>query len=358
MEEILIRHAEAYEKHDIRFMLGRRVTGIDRAKKSLSLDNGETLTYDKLALCVGARVRKHPLVPEGIKNAFYLRTVEDIEHIRAALKPGGKAVIIGGGYIGLETAASLKKLGVDVSVLEMAPRVMARVTCEEISQFYERVHAEEGVQIRTDCVITGIKGTDRVEGVELADGETIEADVLIVGIGVEANTELARDTGLEVSNGIHVNAGGQTDDPDIYAAGDCTYFQSPQYGWLRLESVANAIEQAKAAAASICGKPLPNHALPWFWSDQYDVKLQIAGFNAGYDEVLLRGDNSSGRSFTAFYLKKGVVIAADCVNRPGDFMISKRLVAEQAVFDASQLRDESIPLKQILEDHAAHSKGQ
>lgn len=347
-DELLIRPQEIYSKHNIEFRLGTRVSAINRAEKTLTLHDGERLSYDKLAICTGARVRKVALPGSELQGVHYLRNIQDVDAIRQHTGEHKRAVIVGGGYIGLETAAVLKKLGMQVTVLEMAPRVLARVTAPEMSAFFQRVHREEGVIIRTDAVVSGFAGEDRVTAVLCADGSRLPADLVVIGIGVIPNTELAADAGLAVANGITVDELARTSDPDIVAAGDCASHPSKLYGRIRLESVPNASEQAKTAAATICGKNKPYDALPWFWSDQYDLKLQMAGLNQGYDQVVIRGDRDHSRSFAAFYLKNGQLIAADCVNRAQEFMLSKRLIASATAVDAAKLADDSLELKSFL----------
>jgi 3-phenylpropionate/trans-cinnamate dioxygenase ferredoxin reductase subunit len=347
--ELLIRTADAYKKFSIEFRLGERVASIDRARKQVKLNDGTSLAYDKLALCTGTRVRTIVLPGAQLPGVHYLRGIADIDQIREHVRAGEHAAIVGGGYIGLETAAVLNRLGMRVTVLEMAPRVLARVTAPEVSAFFERVHREEGVEIRTDVTVEGFEGEGRVEQIILRDGAALPASLVVIGVGVVPNVELAQEAGLAVDNGIVVDSCARTSDPDIVAAGDCTMHPTPYYGNIRLESVPNATEQAKAAAAALCGKDKPYHALPWFWSDQYDIKLQIAGLNAGYDQVVVRGKRDTGRSFSAFYLKEGRLVAADCVNRAQEFMLSKRLIAEGVAVDASRLCDEDFPLKSLFE---------
>lgn len=348
-DDLLIRAADVYTRFNIEFRLGDRVESIDRGGKTVSLRSGEKLAYDKLALCTGTRVRTVTLPGSTLPGVHYLRNIGDIDRIRAEVRAGGHAVIVGGGYIGLETAAVLTKLGMRTTVLEMAPRVLARVTAPQVSGFFERVHREEGVVIHTGVAVRGFEGETRVDQVVCADGTSYPADLVIIGVGVMPNVELAADANLATDNGILVDACARTADPDIVAAGDCTMHPSPYYGYIRLESVPNATEQAKSAAAALCGKDKPYSALPWFWSDQYDIKLQIAGLNQGYDEVVVRGDREGSRSFCAFYLKSGRLIAADCVNRPQEFMFSKKLIAERIEVSAVQLADETLSLKSLVE---------
>lgn len=328
LEELEIRSAEFYAKRKIR-LLDARVEAIDRSAGHLTLSSGQSLAYDHLALCTGARPRRLLVPGAHLSGVCYLRTAMDVDLIRAAAQPGSMAVIVGGGYIGLEVAASLRALGLDVTVLEATERVLERVTAPEVSAFFQRIHQEEGVSIRTGALVEAFTGETKVREVLLSNGEAIPADLVIVGIGVEPNTELAASAGLEVDNGIVIDDRARTSDRNIVAAGDCTSRDMALYGRrVRLECVPSAGEQAKVAAATISGKSKEIAALPWFWSDQYDVKLQIAGLNTGFDEVVLSGDPRLDRDFTCFYLRQGELIAADCVNRPRDFVVSKRLLTQ------------------------------
>ena len=348
-ENLLIRANAIYEKFDIEFLLNTRVEKIDRTSQSVVLNNGETLTYTKLALCTGARVRKLPIPGEDLRGVYYLRDLADAEAIKRDIRPGGKAVIVGGGYIGLETAALLRKIGMEVCILETMDRVLQRVTSEEISAFYARIHTEEGVDIKSNVAAVEISGTDRAEAIVCDTGERIAADIVIIGIGVIPNTELAEESGLDVDNGILVNEFAQTADENITAAGDCTMHPNPIYGrHLRLESVPNASEQAKAAAASMCSQKKAYNFLPWFWSNQYDLKLQIAGLNQGFEDVVIRGDLEKTRSFVAWYIKAGEVIAADCVNRPVEFMLAKKLIQGDKKLPIEKLADDRIEAKALL----------
>lgn len=349
LDELLIRPLSFYEKHTITFRHAR-VTSINRQARTVTLSDGEEIGYEKLALCLGARPRRLPVEGAELPGVHYLRDAADIEAIRAGLGNARRVAIIGAGYIGLETAASLRALGgVDVTVLETAERVLQRVTAPEVSAFYARVHGEEGVELRTGITVAGIEGDEHVRGVRLADGELVEADLVIVGIGVVPNTELAEAAGLSVDDGILIDGSSLTSDPDIVAAGDCaSYFITRYARQLRLESVPSAGEQAKVAAATMCGKTKTISALPWFWSDQYNLKLQIAGLNDGYDSVELRGDPDTGRSFACFYFKDGEMIAADCVNRPKEFMFSRRVINERLPIDRTRLADPESSLSELM----------
>ncbi len=337
LEELEIRNLEFYAKQNIQ-LLDATVEAIDRSSGLLTLSNGETVAYDELALCLGARTRRLPTPGADLAGVFYLRTAADVELIREAATTASNAVIVGGGYIGLETASSLRALGLHVTVLEATERVLERVTAPEVSAFFHRIHQEAGVSIRTGALVQALTGENRVEEVILAHGESIPADIVIVGIGVEPNTELAAAAGLVVDNGVVIDSHARTSDPHIVAAGDCTSHDYARYGRrIRLESVPSAGEQAKVAAATISGKSKEIAALPWFWSDQYDLKLQIAGLNTGYDEVILSGDPSRDRDFSCFYLRQGQLIAADCVNRPRDFMFSKKVITQRTPVERSDL---------------------
>ena len=350
-EQLLIRPQAFYDKQNVNVVLGRTVTSIDRANKTVTLDNGETKAYTKLAITTGAAVRKIPLQGSDLGGVHYLRDMADVSNIKAIVGEGKSAVIIGGGYIGLETAASLRKLGMSVTILEALPRVLARVTTEEISAFYSRVHTEEGVNIVTDASVEALTGDGNVQAVKLADGTEIPADLVVIGIGVIPVTDIAEAAGIEVGNGIIVDEYARTSDHDIVAAGDCTFHHNPIYGIdLRLESVQNATDQAKVAANAICGKLETYSALPWFWSDQYDLKLQIAGLSRDFDQVIIRGSTEEGRSFAAFYLRDGKLLAVDAINKPKEFMTCRRaLSAGNAVtVNAEALADESIDIKDAL----------
>lgn len=344
---MLIRPEKLYEKNNITFRLGESVASINRKEKQLTLASGELISYTKLALCTGSRVRTVNLPGSDLKGINYLRTMSDINSIKASTGNEKSAVIVGGGYIGLETAAVLRKLGMNVTVLEMAPRILARVTAPELSEFYTRVHGEEGVIIKTGVAVSGFEGSDKVEAVVLGDGTKYPADLVVIGVGILPNIELAKEAGLETGNGIVVNENCVTSDDDIVAAGDCAIQYNSLYDAnLRLESVPNTTEQARVAAAAICGVKKTTNPLPWFWSDQYDLKLQIAGLSQGFDEVKLRGDIKVGRSVVAFYFKQGKLIAADCVNRPQEFMKCKKIIKEGIAVDVDRITDESIPPKE------------
>tara|TARA_R110000824_G_scaffold118960_14_gene272145 strand:- start:272709 stop:273947 length:1239 start_codon:yes stop_codon:yes gene_type:complete len=348
-DRVELKPAEFYEGANCKLLLGTRATAINTKAKTVTTSDGRELTYDKLLIATGSRVREINVPGFDLKGVHYLRSVGDVAEIQSHFKAGAKMVVVGGGYIGLEVAAVAKKNGIDVTVLETADRVMARVVDPIVSHFYERVHREAGVDIRTGVTVAGFEGDgDKVSAVVSGEGDKIPCDFVVVGIGILPNVELAEAAGLKVENGIVVDECTRTSDPDIFAAGDCTNHPSAVYGKrLRLESVQNAIEQGKTAAAAMLGKDKPYNQVPWFWSDQYDLKLQIAGLSAGYTQAVTRGDPSTDKSFAVFYLKDGVLIAVDAVNRPPEFMMSKMLIAQKAKLDPARLADESINMKEV-----------
>lgn len=356
LDDMRLRPAKAFADNDVQLLLGQSVLSIDREKKTLQLHEGQNLHYDKLALCVGASVRRLSLCGD-LENVFYLRTSADALLLRERITPGLKAVVIGAGYIGLEVAARLRELDVQVTVLECDKRILPRVTSEPVADFLTRIHRQHGVDLRLDTRATAIHGENCVESVLLSSGEEIPADLVVLGVGILPNTALAEAAGLVLSDGIQVNEYAQTNDPDIFAAGDCCCHPSAIYQRpLRLESVQNANDQARVAAANICGKRVVYDAVPWFWSDQYDVKLQTAGLSDGYDQMVMRGDatETGDNSFAVFYLRRGVLIAADCLARPREFMASKQLIKSRARPDPATLADESIePAKWMDQDASA-----
>ncbi|MGF6855091.1 NAD(P)/FAD-dependent oxidoreductase [Paraburkholderia sp. CI3] len=354
-EQLYLKPLSTYDKARVEFIPNTRAQHIDRDAKRVTLSNGSEISYTKLVLATGGRPRRLALpgieATEKLQNFHYLRTLDHVARIRNQFHAGSRLVIIGGGYIGLEVAAVAVKRGLRVTVLEALPRVLARVTAPELSRFYEEVHREAGVDIRTNAIVSGFEldaSGDAVAAVCCADGTRVAADLVIVGVGLEPATELAQAAGLAVDNGIMVDEHTRTSDPDIFAVGDCTNHPNPSLGRrLRLESVPNALEQARTAAASLCGKERVYNSVPWFWSDQYDLKLKMVGLSLGYDEFVLRGDPKA-RSFSAFYLKDGVMLAADTVSRVPEFVLAKRFVAEKIPVRAADLANESIPLKSLL----------
>lgn len=354
-EALFLKPKATYDEAGVELLLGVAVQGIDRSSKQVTLSDGRVLPYTKLAITTGGRPRRLQVtgadVAERTSNFHYLRTIDDVSKIHAQMKPGLRLVIIGGGYVGLEVAAAAIKKGMRVTVLEAMPRVLARVTAAEVSAFYERIHREAGVTILTGVGVEALEvdaSLDAVAAVRCSDGSRVEADVVIAGIGLIPNTEIAQAAGLLVDNGVVVDEYACTSDEDIVAAGDCANHPNALLGRrLRLESVPNAVEQARTAAATLCGKREAYNTVPWFWSDQYDLKLKMVGLSNDYDQLVLRGSTQS-RSFSAFYLKEGVVIAVDTVSRPAEFMIAKRLISDRVRVSAEVLADETIHLKELL----------
>ena len=338
LDRLYVKPAAFYEKAGSRLLLGQRAERIDREGRAVLLADGSRLPYSILVLATGSRPRELPL-----PGAFYLRNIADVDAIRPRLAPGTSLVVIGGGYIGLELAAVAVKLGVGVTVLEQAPRLMARGVGPVVSQFYARLHGEEGVVIHTGAVVRGLEGRRVV-----CEHAQYDADIVVVGAGAVPNVELAREAGLAVEDGIVVDAQCRTDDASIWAIGDCTSQHHDLVGRrLRLESVHNALEQARIAAAAICGRKPPAIQVPWFWTDQYDVKMQMAGLSGGHDQAVVRGNPDTGRSFAVFYLRGGTLIAVDAVNRAPEFMMSKQLIAERAKIDPARLGDEGVAMKDM-----------
>ncbi|HEX5786686.1 MAG TPA: FAD-dependent oxidoreductase [Woeseiaceae bacterium] len=344
-ERLYVKPAAFYDAPDIDVRPGTRVTGIDRDRGAVTTEDGLTVAWDALLIATGSRVRRLPgdeTLPAGI---HYLRNIADVDAIRADFAVAKRLVIVGAGYIGLEVAAVARTLGLDVTVLEMAGRVMSRVVSPAVSAFYESVHRAQGVDLRLNTGLAGFAGRPRVRAVVTAAGDEIPADVVVVGVGIVPNVELAAAAGLEVDDGIVVDAGCRTSDPRIYAIGDCTSHPSAIYGRrVRLESVPNALEQARTAAGNLCGGRLEHAEVPWFWSDQYDLKLQIAGLSQGYDSVIVRG-SPADRAFSCLYLRDGRLLAIDAVNTPRDFMQAKALIASRAHPDPARAADAASPLK-------------
>jgi 3-phenylpropionate/trans-cinnamate dioxygenase ferredoxin reductase subunit len=351
-EQILLRSAAAYANAHIDWHAATTVTSIDRANKRVAVSSGGSFGYGKLVLATGGRPRKLTIPGHELKNIHFLRGIDDVEGMRESFVPGKRLVIAGGGYIGLEVAAVAVKAGLDVEIVEFAPRVLARVAGPELSAFYEKAHREKGVRIRTSTGVESFEPApedpDRVGAVRCGDGTVLPADLVLVAVGLVPNIELAEQAGLAIGNGIVVDEFCQTSDPDIFAIGDCTEHPLPFAGRrVRLESVPNAVEQARVAASVIAGQPKPYAAVPWFWSDQYNLKLQAVGLSQGYDQVVLRPAKAPD-GFIAFYLLEGRLIAADCVNAIADFNHAKRLVAGKTAIDPAVLADPDVSLKALV----------
>jgi len=346
-ERLYVKPAAFYDDAQIELHLSKRVSKIDRSTHQLTTTDNDEIAYDKLILSQGSRVRKVRVEGSELEGIHYLRGIADVEGIRAAVSTGARVVVVGAGYIGLEVAAVCRQRGLDVTVIEMADRVMSRVVSPQVSDFYQRTHSNHGVNILLSTGLTSFQGDGKVNSVITSDGQALAADFVVVGVGILPNVELAESAGLDIDDGVVVNDQCQTSDPDIYAVGDCTSHPNAIYDTrLRLESVHNALEQAKTAASNICGVEMCYSQVPWFWSDQYDLKLQIAGLSQGYDKTILRGDPESA-SFSCLYLKDGVLIAVDAINAPKDFLQSKVLIAERARIDPQQLANSDVALKDL-----------
>jgi len=346
VDRLSLRHAPFYAEHQVELELGRRALSVDRATRRLQLDDGRELPYDALVLATGSVPRPLTLPGNDLAGVHYLKTIADAERLRSEIIPGGRAVIIGGGYIGLEAAATLRQLGMEVTVLEVAERVMNRVVAEPVSRYYEAEHAGHGVRIALRASVTALRGDaqGRVCAVATAAGE-LEAQLVIVGIGVLAADTLARNAGLVCDNGVQVDEHCRSSDPAIYAIGDCSNHPSLRYGRrVRLESVDNAFEQGSTAAVNILGGAQRHDRVPWFWSDQYHHKLIIIGLAQGHDRMVLRGDPTQ-HAFSCCYLQGGELLAIDTVNQARDQMAARKLVAARARLDPEKLADASIPLK-------------
>lgn len=353
-ERLFFKPAAWYEDNKVELILSTPASRIDRKNQTVEMAHGAHVEYDALVIATGSRPRSLPLDGADLENVHDLRGLSDVERIQPQMVEGRNMVIIGAGYIGLEAAAVARQMGLSATVLEMAPRVLARVTSPVMSEFYEDEHRRQGVDIRTNARLARLEGKDgKVTAAILEDGTSLPADLVLVGIGILPNEELANEAGIACNNGILVDRDARTSDPRIFAAGDCASRPLVHYGRSsRLESVHNAIEQGKLAAAAILGKPRPSEDCPWFWSDQYDLKLQIAGLSQGYDQIVLRG-SPEDRKFAAFYLKNGTLIAVDAVNSAPEFLASKKLIMMGAKVEPDTLSDTTVSMKDIAAAAAA-----
>ena len=355
-ERLYFKPPDFYDSHRIDLCLNTRITAIDRDRRDVVTAAGERIAYDTLVLATGSRARHIDVPGSDLDGLHYLRNIDDVARIRAGLDTARRVVIIGAGYIGLEVAAVTRQLGHTVTVLEMADRVMSRVVSPVVSRFYEAEHATHGVKLELSTALEAFEGDTRIDAVRLSGGRSIPADLVIVGVGIVPNTELAASANLEVDNGIVVDAQCRTADESIYAVGDCTSHPNQIYGRrIRLESVHNALEQAKTAAANICGEDASYTQVPWFWSDQYDIKLQIAGLSQGYDAVVVRGEPAK-RSFSCLYIRDGVLIACDAINAPRDFVQSKSLIAARQKIAPERLADSSLPLGNLAHEAGLNAR--
>lgn len=343
-DDLQLRPLSFYDEHDITLRTGVTATAIDRGETQVRFADGSVETYDVLVLATGSTARKLTIPGADRPELLELRTLEDAERLKAALRPGLRLVVVGGGYVGLEAAASARALGAEVILLERMDRVLARVASEALSTFFTDLHRHHGVDIRTGVEVTAFEDG----GVRLADGSQVAADVVLVGVGALACDGLARTAGLTCDNGVVVDETARTSDPSIYAVGDMTFRPLPVHGgrMQRLESVPNALEQAKQVAAAITGRAAPTPEVPWFWSDQYEVKLQIAGLPNDADRQLLRGDPVEGQ-FAVFHLSGDQIVCVEAVNAPAEFMGGRQLIARATPIDPGKLADPAVSMKAV-----------
>jgi 3-phenylpropionate/trans-cinnamate dioxygenase ferredoxin reductase subunit len=345
---LALRPAKFYEDQKIALRLGVAVTRIDADRHRVVLANGDEVAYGRLILATGADPRKLPMAGADFGNVMALRTLDDAGRIKAALQPGKKLVIIGGGYVGLECAATARALGVEVVVIERAPRLLERVASAEVSAFLHRYHQEQGVTIVVAANLAAIEGDHQAVAVRLEDGRRFECDTLLVGVGAVPVAGLAEAAGLTCEDGIVIDAECRTSNPDIFAIGDVAQRLHPLYDRkLRLESVPNSLEQAKQLAAVLVGRPPVANDTPWFWSDQYSLKLQIAGMPFDAKETVVRGDPAAAK-FAVFHLCDGRVVTVEAINSPAEFMAGKKLISSGKVVDVSRLTDPSVALAELI----------
>jgi 3-phenylpropionate/trans-cinnamate dioxygenase ferredoxin reductase component len=345
-DRLFLKPDAFYREAHCEMILGVGATRIERAAKIVYLADGRMLPYDKLLITTGSRVRKIRCAGADLAGIHYLRGIDDVDALREAFQPGKKLAIVGGGYIGLEVAAVAAKRGIDVTVFEAMDRLMARAVSVPVSDFYEKVHRAAGVKLLLNTGVEAFEGDAKLEAVR-AGGKSHAADVALVGIGIIPNVELAKEAGLGCDDGIVVNAKSEvTGDPAIFAAGDCTRHIGREGTALRLECVQNAIDQAKHAAHGMLGKPSNYREVPWFWSDQYDLKLQIAGLARPSDQLVIRG-NPDSRKFAVFHLRDGAIAAVEAVNAAPEYLVGKKLIADGTKIAPERLADTSIPMKTI-----------
>jgi 3-phenylpropionate/trans-cinnamate dioxygenase ferredoxin reductase subunit len=347
-ERVSLKKKEFYEENGVDLILGKRAESIDTILKEITLSDENKIRYNQLIIATGSRVRKLNVPGSDKKGLYYLRDLDDANALKQRLKKNKKMVIVGAGYIGLEVASVAASLGVEVTVIEMANRVMNRTVDPIISSYYQKLHESHGVKIHLDNGLKAFEGGDSVNAVLCSDGLVLEADLVVIGAGVLPNQEIAIEAGLECNNGITVNEFGETSGAHVYACGDCT--NHPNKGLntrLRLESVHNAMEQSKTVANTIMGNKEPYDQVPWFWSDQYDHKLQLVGISGDHDEVVMRGLESE-QKFLLFYLKNSELIAVNAINSSKEFLICRKLVANKVKISSDVIKDQSVNLNDLL----------
>lgn len=349
--QLALRHSTFYERSKIELMLGKRVTLIDRAARRLKIDGSPSIDYDRLLIATGGRPRRLPIPGSDLGGIHVIRTYEDMTRLRSELTVGARLAIIGAGYIGLETAAAARNAGIDVTVIELSSRLMSRVVARATSEFFARAHLENGVKLMLHRSAKAFEGEGgRVSSVLLEDGQKVFADIALMAAGNVPEFKLAANAGLECEGGIVVDDRCRTSDPLIFAAGDCTRHPSVRYGRrIQLESVDNALEQARVAAAGMCGRRVRHAHVPWFWSDQYNFKLQIVGLSDGFDEMVIRGDPDKP-GFSVYYLRGGEVLSMETVNNPREIVQVGRWIGAHAKVDAQILRDAASKLDDAVID--------
>ncbi|MBU4434141.1 MAG: FAD-dependent oxidoreductase [Alphaproteobacteria bacterium] len=347
-ESLSLKPAEWYAEAGVSLRLGGVATRIDRADRLVFLASGETVPYDYLILATGARARALTIPGADLEGVMALRTAADAERLKRSLGPDKRLAVVGGGYVGLEVAASARALGSHVMVIERESRVLARVACEMLSDFFQTYHGRRGVGFALNAGVEAFEGENgHVTGVRFTDGRIVACDVALVGVGAIPNDELAKAAGLDCANGVVVNLEARTADERIFAIGDVSHRPLPLYDrQFRLESVPNALEQAKQAASAIVGRPGPAPEVPWFWSDQYDLKLQIAGLPFDADRIVVRGDVAAAK-FAVFHLKGDLIQAVEAINAPPEFMAGRQLIAKRTPVSVEKLVDTTISMKDV-----------
>lgn len=351
-QALRLKAPEWYAENRVDLHLSQTVQSIDPPGRAVRLGDGVTISYDNLILATGARARLLPIEGADLDGVMTLRTVADAEALKAALTPQRQGVkrlvVIGGGYVGLEAAASARALGAEVVIVERESRILARVACSVLSRFFQSYHRGRGVRFVLNATVERLIGDDgRVQGVQMADGSRLDCDAVLVGVGAAPNDELARAAGLECRDGVLVDPAARTSDPAIFAIGDVTQRPVPLYdAVMRLESVPNALEQARQAAAALTGRPAPEPETPWFWSDQYDLKLQIAGVPVGCDDMIVRGDPGAP-GFALFHMAGDVIRAVEAVNAPGEFLVGRQMIGRRARVCRGRLADRATPMKSV-----------
>jgi 3-phenylpropionate/trans-cinnamate dioxygenase ferredoxin reductase component len=345
---LALKPLEFYAEANIDFRPNLKAVKLERSARKVTLSDGSEVSYDILVLATGARAIALPIPGADLKGVLFLRSAADAEALKAQVGPGKRLAVVGGGYIGLEVAASGRALGAEVVVLERETRLLARVANEVLSEFFRDVHEQHGVKFELGASVVGFEGANgHITGVKLADGRVLPCDAAVVGVGAHPNDELATDSGLETARGVVVDLEARTSDPHVFAIGDVAHRPMPIYGRMfRMESVPNALEQAKQAASAITGRPAPAGETPWQWSDQYNIKLQIAGYAFDVDEVIVRGDPKSGK-FAVFHLKGDQLQSVEAINAPPEFMMGRQLIGNRKPLDKAKLADPTVSMKEV-----------